>query len=825
MEKHRCFGCMGVTENTVCEKCGWPLGKNNEPHQLPVGTRLHGQYVIGRVLGQGGFGITYLGWDDYLDMPVAVKEFYPNSMVTRECSVSLEVHCITEQVRPGYDMSKERFLREAKALAMLRDVPEVVRIHGFFEENGTAYIVMEYVRGTDLATYVARRGGRLTPDETFRILWPVMRALDRVHQADLVHRDISPDNIMLHPRGGAKLLDFGAVRNVEGAEAGKDMAHSTEAILKHGFAPAEQYKSRGGLGPWSDEYAMCATVYYCLTGRIPPQAVERMLEDIPVEFDIPGLPKHQREALEKGMAIRAKDRHGSMRALMEALFPPQTGAAEQQPWQRTERMPQKPPAEKTVQPAPEKTAATVVMGHGQMPRKKKPWWLILAAALAVVALIAAGAAGLLMNAGPEESLPAGPVETDGKDKIEERPQEETAADPPAEEPVGYAPEISLWVYPVGIWGDADFVSSALDEFHARYPKIRVTVKYLDYATGDDMVKAGLEAEMGPDVLLADPVRLIAGLGNDGHLADISDLWELDGEGIYPGVKSDCTGADGGIYMYPYCMGIHTMAIDKLVFEQAGAMTYIDEQTHTWTTEGFMKAMEAVQRYTGSPAGMIYCGGQGGDQGTRVLVTNLCGGTFTDPGHTRYTWDQEEMIDALELIDSMVGVGFDPSLAGGDTAMHYVDGYMPMTFCWNHSLHGSNEALLDGQRVFPMAFPAPQGTAPRLEGNVFGFGILDRGDEGRIASAKAFIRFACSEYVWERGAETSFLPVKASGQWELTPIQQEYIRFLPYYGGDHSMTPGWANAREQWRAMLQEIAYGGDIRETVAIYTEKANAFP
>ena len=321
MDQRRCPGCMGLTENTVCEKCGWPMGKNNEAHQLPVGTRLRGQYIIGRALGQGGFGITYLGWDDYLDMPVAIKEFYPNAMVTRECTVSATVHCTTEQVLPNYNASMERFLREAKALAKLRDVPEVVGVHGFFEENGTAYIIMEYVKGVDLATYVARKGGRLSPEETFRILKPVMEALDMVHEADLVHRDISPDNIMLHPRGGAKLLDFGAVRNVEGAEAGKDMARSTEAILKHGFAPAEQYNSRGGLGPWTDEYAMCATVYYCLTGQIPPQAVERMLEDVEVDFNIPGLPKHQQAALTKGMAIRAKDRHGSMKKLLEALFP------------------------------------------------------------------------------------------------------------------------------------------------------------------------------------------------------------------------------------------------------------------------------------------------------------------------------------------------------------------------------------------------------------------------------------------------------------------------------------------------------------------------
>jgi serine/threonine protein kinase len=277
-----------------------------------VGTLLHGQYEVGRVLGQGGFGITYLGWDRQLGAAVCIKEYFPSHAVSRDCTVSNLVRCHTEAGAESFRLSKERFLREGRVLARFRDIPEIVSVYGSFEENDTVYIVMEYIKGMDLAHYVNHRGGRLSGEETFKILKPVMEALAQVHRSELVHRDIAPDNIMLHPRGGAKLLDFGAVRNVEGAEAGVDMAHSTEAILKHGFAPAEQYKSRGGLGPWSDEYAMCATVYCCLTGRIPPQAVERMLEDVEVSFDIPGLPAHQRQALEKGMAIRYKDRHGSM---------------------------------------------------------------------------------------------------------------------------------------------------------------------------------------------------------------------------------------------------------------------------------------------------------------------------------------------------------------------------------------------------------------------------------------------------------------------------------------------------------------------------------
>ena len=380
MELHRCPGCMGTTENAVCEKCGWPLGKNNEIHQLPVGTKLHGQYSVGRVLGQGGFGITYLGWDDHLDIPVAIKEFYPNAMVVRECAVSHTVHCITEQVMPNYITSKERFLREAKALAKLRNVPEVVDIYGFFEENGTAYIIMEYVKGTDLATYISRKGGRLSPEETFRILKPVMAALDKVHQADLVHRDISPDNIMLHPKGGAKLLDFGAVRQVEDAKVGAALDRSTEAILKHGFAPAEQYKARGDLGPWTDEYAMCATVYYCLTGRVPIQAVDRMLEGLEVRFDIPGLPLYQKQALEKGMATRAQDRHGSMKKLMEALFPAEIPASVPV---KTEAVPVQVKTE--VVPAQMKTE--VVPAPAPAPTPNKKLYIAIAAAVILLAII------------------------------------------------------------------------------------------------------------------------------------------------------------------------------------------------------------------------------------------------------------------------------------------------------------------------------------------------------------------------------------------------------------------------------------------------------
>ena len=346
MEKKRCLSCFREYEEVSCPHCGYPDKTSTESHQLSVGTLLRKRYQIGKVLGQGGFGITYLGWDTLLLQTVAIKEFYPNGSVFRRAAVSTQVQCATDAMIPHYEYTRERFLREAQALVRFREIPEVVDILDFIEENNTAYIVMEYVRGVDLAKYIQRKGGRLSVDETFRILKPVMEALAKVHKGGIVHRDISPDNIILDPMGGAKLLDFGAVRVVEDPDVDKGLSKSTEAILKQGFAPIEQYNTRGSLGPWTDEYAMCATVWYCLTGRIPEEASIRMGEGIDPDWSsIPGLPEHQQKALEKGISCRAKDRYPSMDQLLADLFPAEETPTAQPPVREIQE-PEKKPAQK-----------------------------------------------------------------------------------------------------------------------------------------------------------------------------------------------------------------------------------------------------------------------------------------------------------------------------------------------------------------------------------------------------------------------------------------------------------------------------------------------
>lgn len=372
--ERRCPGCMKLKEDVpVCPHCGFDESAAVDAHHLPVNTILRGQYQVGKVLGQGGFGITYLGWDLYLDAPVAIKEFYPSSLVYRENSSTAAVRSTSVVAEDAFRLSKERFMKEAKALAKFTEIPEIVQIRSLFPENNTVYIVMEYIEGINLRKYV-RENGRLSFDEAMTYLLPVMDALERVHAAGIVHRDISPDNIMLLPDGRVKLLDFGAVRSIEQADPEAELSHSTQSILKHGYAPIEQYQTRGGLGPWTDVYALCATLYFCMVSSAPPNAPERVMGDdtLVLENVLPGLTKQQYDALYHGLSLKAKDRPGSVAQLRNELM----GLSAKENNSTEEKKPPIAAAEKKPRGIKTKNKS-----------KKSP--LIIAAAIAVLALAAA----------------------------------------------------------------------------------------------------------------------------------------------------------------------------------------------------------------------------------------------------------------------------------------------------------------------------------------------------------------------------------------------------------------------------------------------------
>lgn len=393
MEQKRCYGCMKLKpDSPVCPYCGYDERIPGEPHRLPAGTVLKEQYLVGKVLGQGGFGITYLGWDLYLDIPVAIKEYYPVGVVMRDTTVTMDVVSCTGDEGTRFRNNKERFLREAKMLARFSQVPEIVQVRNFFLSNNTAYIVMEYVEGITLKQFVQDNGGALGVEQTLSILRPMIEALCKIHKAGLVHRDISPDNIMMLPGGGVKLLDFGAVRDVGEASVDKPLTKSTEAILKQGYAPIEQYQKRGGLGPWTDVYALCATICYCITGEIPPDAPERLLgyEDLNLKEKVPSLSEAQVKALEHGMALRVENRTTSMDALYEELFGGKHNIkSDENEDSRCSKIAHKETPHISGQPEDRKTGHTGKTA--QAPGKKHSWnFLIGAAGILTAAAVAIG---------------------------------------------------------------------------------------------------------------------------------------------------------------------------------------------------------------------------------------------------------------------------------------------------------------------------------------------------------------------------------------------------------------------------------------------------
>ena len=318
-----CLGCMNEWghPDQPCPVCGFVQKKYEKPPRwLPLKHVLNGKYMIGKVIGEGGFGITYIGWDLNLQVRVAIKEYFPVGLATRETGKG-NGHTIT--ALPGvrqenYRQGLEKFMTEAKNLSKFYNLKGIVAVKDFFFENDTAYMVMEYVDGITLGKYLKDHGGQLGEQEVLQLFHPVMESLKIVHQSGIIHRDISPDNIMMTKDGQMKLIDFGAARF-----AGGDTERSLTIILKLGYAPAEQYQSHGNQGPWTDVYAICATMYRMITGKVPPSAMDRLHQDTIEEFDKLGFRVSTKTAyavIDKGLAIRVNERYQNMDELIQGLY-------------------------------------------------------------------------------------------------------------------------------------------------------------------------------------------------------------------------------------------------------------------------------------------------------------------------------------------------------------------------------------------------------------------------------------------------------------------------------------------------------------------------
>ena len=312
-----CYNCFQERDGLSgpCPYCGFDLTENEKkyPVALRAGTVLNDRYIVGRVLGQGGFGITYLAWDTQLEAKVAIKEFMPNEIATR---IGTTVSVAVESRSEDFTYGAERFQEEARTLAKFIGNPNIAAVTSYFDENDTSYFVMDYIEGISFKTYIANHGGKVSVDDALNVMIPVLRALTAVHAEGFIHRDVTPDNIYITKDGMVKLLDFGSARYSIG-----DKSKSLDVILKVGYAPKEQYIRRSRQGPYTDVYSCAACFYAALTGFLPPEALERLDHDelVPVSQAGVDIPEYLDKAILKGLAVQPEDRFQNAQEFLDAI--------------------------------------------------------------------------------------------------------------------------------------------------------------------------------------------------------------------------------------------------------------------------------------------------------------------------------------------------------------------------------------------------------------------------------------------------------------------------------------------------------------------------
>ncbi len=308
-----CENCFQEIDQEPCRNCGYDSRKSSADRTvLPVGTKLDGKISVGGVMGKGGFGITYLGYDLRMGKVIAVKEYYPNGIAYR-AGDGVTVQIIDAGVGEAFEQGAEKFYSEAQMVAQFNGNPNIVSVYDYFRANNTVYLVMEYLSGITLKEYV-KRHGVLTEGQALYVLNKMAAALSITHSAGVLHRDISPDNIMLCTDGKIKLIDFGAARQIM-AESSANLT----VVLKPGYTPVEQYTKKGRQGAWTDIYSLGVVLYYALTGVVLDDPYERMEDDQELAQNSHGINADLWEILKKCTMVNAGDRYNSAIELRRAL--------------------------------------------------------------------------------------------------------------------------------------------------------------------------------------------------------------------------------------------------------------------------------------------------------------------------------------------------------------------------------------------------------------------------------------------------------------------------------------------------------------------------
>jgi len=334
-----CPACFHAKPDTNrCSNCGWlDGGKSVPPFHLPLGTVLRDNYILGKALGQGGFGITYIAWDPALQVRRAIKEYYPIECAARAPNQHT-ISPYTGEAEESFRFGLDRFMEEARKLAQFRDHPHIVTVLEYFRDNHTAYMVMDFLPGKTLENYLRDRGGRIPYATAKNIMVRVMDALRSVHESNLLHRDVSPQNIYITDDGKVKLLDFGSARQATGSHS-----QTLQLMIKQGYSPPEQYTKQGHLAAWTDVYATGATFYRAVTGEVPPESLVRGESDTlrPISEFCDDVPERVERAIRNALEVKPENRFQTIKAFQDEIVAPYPEEVKQEPPPDPKRPPPK----------------------------------------------------------------------------------------------------------------------------------------------------------------------------------------------------------------------------------------------------------------------------------------------------------------------------------------------------------------------------------------------------------------------------------------------------------------------------------------------------
>ena len=399
---------------------------------------------------------------------------------------------------------------------------------------------------------------------------------------------------------------------------------------------------------------------------------------------------------------------------------------------------------------------------------------------------------------------------------------------------GGAVTLTVASFNIGGFTDSAAWEPIIEAFNAQNPDVTIEILPVTYQDGDQQLANLIAGGNAPDVVFEGPERIIGNYANEGLLVDLSDLWE--GVTDIPESISSVSQLDGTYYMYPLSVAAHCMAINYEVFEAAGALQYIDEETRTWSTDDFVAAMEAIKTAIDNGTvslatpGIVYCGAQGGDQGTRALVNNLYSDYYVTEDGSSYNANSANNVKALELLQGMVDegtMGVSTSYAAADELQAFANGTCAMTFCWNYSNY-SQYAAQTQFTPFAMAFPSDDGV-PELEmAGPYGLCVFDNDDQAKIDAAKEFVKFVCDDQTAgvEAVKTTGFFPAHEGWGdiYEGDETRAPFSLMSEYLGRYYSLTPGWVAQRALWWPMLQAImGTGADVQTAADDYVAQANA--